>query len=206
MQIISARGAIGILFAVASLSQGCATKDGVSDEPLLAAAAPAPGSSYVVSAASKNVVKSADDLCVRTSSWDSEDIVIECGGVVAEAEPGSVLVAYNGRALFEFDSSVITSAGKAELNRLTAKLNSQDTIRSIEIIGHADSVGSEAYNQKLSELRANSVQSYLQRSLRTVAVSASGMGESNPVADNDTEKGRSLNRRVDVKIAAMVEK
>ena len=61
------------------------------------------------------------------------------------------------------------------------------------------------YNQNLSELRAESVKSYLQRSLRTVAVTASGLGESAPVADNNTESGRSQNRRVDVKIAATVE-
>lgn len=201
MQTLNARGAIGILFVAASLTQGCATKDSVGDEPQLGAAVATQGSGYVVS--SKNIVKSGDDHCVRTSVWNSEDIVVECGGVVEE--PGSVLVAYNGRALFEFDSSVLTGAGKGALDVLTAKLNSQDSIKSIEIVGHADSVGTDAYNQNLSELRAESVKSYLQESLRTVAVTASGLGESSPIADNDTEQGRSQNRRVDVKIAALVE-
>jgi len=204
MQTVNTRQAIGILFVVASLSQGCGTKNGVNDVPLLAAAASAPSTSYVISAGS-DIVKSSKDSCVRTSGWDSADLVVECGGVVADAAPGNILVAYNGRALFEFDSSVLTGAGQVELDRLTAKLNSQDSIRSIEIVGHADSVGTDSYNQNLSELRAESVKSYLQRSLRTVAVTASGLGESAPIADNDTETGRSQNRRVDVKIAAMVE-
>ena len=100
----------------------------------------------------------------------------------------------------------IRDRGKVELDRLTAKLNTQDSIKSIEIVGHADNVGSDAYNQTLSEQRADTVKSYLQKSLRTVAVTASGLGESAPIADNDTESGRSQNRRVDVKIAAIVEK
>jgi len=206
MQTVNARGAVGLLI-VAALTQGCATKDSASAEPLLAAASPAPTSSYVMNEGS-GIVTSGGKLCVRTSSWSSEEIVVECGGIVAEPAPapGSVLVGYNGRALFEFDSSILTGEGKVELDRLTAKLNTQDSIKSIEIVGHADSIGSDAYNQSLSEQRAESVKSYLQQSLRTVAVTASGLGESSPVADNNTETGRSLNRRVDVKIAAMVEK
>ena len=206
MLTVNARGAIGFLIVAASFSQGCATKNS-SDEPLLAGAASAPNSSYVMSNDKKNIVMSVADQCVRTVRWNSEDFVGECGDVevVAEAAPGNVLVAYNGRALFEFDSSALTGAGEAELDRLTAKLNSQDKIKSIEIVGHTDSVGTDVYNQNLSELRAESVKSYLQKSLRTVAVTASGLGESAPVADNNTESGRSQNRRVDVKIAATVE-
>lgn len=209
MLTVNAHGAIGFLVVAVSLIQGCASTNSVSGEPLLGAAASAPNSSYVMNN-DNDIVLSADELCVRTARWNSEDLVAACGNVevVAEAEaeaPGSVLVAYNGRALFEFDSSVLTGAGEAELDTLTAKLNSQDKITGIEIIGHADNVGSDAYNQNLSEQRAESVKSYLQRSLRTVAVTASGLGESAPIADNDTELGRSLNRRVDVKIAATVE-
>ena len=128
MQTVNARGAIGTLFIVASLSQGCANTDRSGDEPLLAAAVSAPNSSYVLSGDSK-IVKAADKkLCVRTSKWSAEDVYVECGDVAAEepAAPGNVLVAYNGRALFEFDSSVLTGVGKVELDRLTAKLNTQD--------------------------------------------------------------------------------
>jgi len=96
-------------------------------------------------------------------------------------------------------------AGQAELDRLTAKLNAQDKIEAIEVVGHTDNLGSEQYNQKLSENRAEAVRQYLQRSLNNVTVNTSGMGEAVPVADNETESGRRLNRRVDVKIAALIE-
>jgi len=192
--------AMGVLIVVASMCQGCATSNNASDEPLLAAAK-SPHSSYVA-ASVEQMVMSTHNLCVRTTNWSADNVMGECDGVVA---PGSTLVAYNGRALFEFDSANITNAGMAELNRLTARLNAQDKIKSIEIVGHADSIGTDMYNQKLSERRAESVKGYLQQSLRDVAVTAKGMGESSPVADNGTDNGRSLNRRVDVNIAAMVE-
>ena len=66
MQTVNTRQAIGIFFVVASLSQGCGTKNGVNDVPLLAAAASAPSTSYVISAGS-DIVKSSKDSCVRTS-------------------------------------------------------------------------------------------------------------------------------------------
>lgn len=204
MQTVSAHGAIGVLFVAASLFQGCASTNSVSDEPLLAAAATAPNSNYVANTTQK-IVMSTDDKCVRTISWEPDNGVVECTGIAAK-EPGSTLVSYNGRALFEFDSASLTGVGKAELDRLTTQLNAQDQIKTIEIVGHADSIGTDIYNQRLSERRAESAKRYLQRSLRSVAVSAKGMGESVPVADNATDNGRRLNRRVNVNIAAMVER
>lgn len=206
MQTINTRRTMGVLIVVASICQGCATSNNTNtgDEPVMAAAKSA-HSSYVADSG-QQMVMSTQELCVRTINWSADNTMSECDGVVAAPKaPGSALIAYNGRALFEFDSANLTNAGQAELNRLTAKLNAQDKIKSIEIVGHADSVGTDMYNQKLSERRAESVKSYLQRSLQNVAVTAKGMGESSPVADNGTDSGRNLNRRVDVNIAAMVE-
>jgi len=91
------------------------------------------------------------------------------------------------------------------LDQLTSKLNRQDEITGIDIVGHADSRGSDSYNLTLSEQRADSVATYLQQSLKTVSVASNGMGESAPIADNTTDEGRRLNRRVDIKVAALRE-
>jgi OOP family OmpA-OmpF porin len=68
------------------------------------------------------------------------------------------------------------------------------------VVGHTDSSGAEAYNQKLSERRAQAVADYLQaKGIATGRLTASGAGESQPIADNKTADGRALNRRVVLK-------
>ena len=106
-----------------------------------------------------------------------------------------------------FDSSVLFATGKADLsteakNSLVqfAKVLNDNKDCDIAIIGHTDITGSDAISQPLSVSRANSVNNYL----KSCGVSASqikrieGQGSSNPVADNSTEAGRKLNRRVEV--------
>jgi outer membrane protein OmpA-like peptidoglycan-associated protein len=71
----------------------------------------------------------------------------------------------------------------------------------IDVYGHTDSVGSDAYNQTLSENRARSVADYLtQRGVQPARMATQGFGESQPVADNETEAGRQANRRVEIRI------
>lgn len=211
MQVRNLRSSVPMLVIAAFLS-GCAVSqaDSSNEVPNLAAATASSGSSfsYVNSSADDMVFTRAGE-CIRTGHWSSDDFDARCDKPAAPVEiqkPGRVLVSLDGRALFDFDSAVLAGAGRAELDRLTAELNAQDKIQAIEVVGHADSVGSEQYNQRLSENRAAAVSQYLQRSLNNVTVNASGLGESAPVADNQTDSGRRLNRRVDVRIAAMVEK
>jgi len=72
------------------------------------------------------------------------------------------------------------------------------------VVGYTDSTGSETHNQQLSELRANAVKNALViKGVNTARVTTMGMGESNPIADNSTEAGRQLNRRVNVVIEPM---
>jgi outer membrane protein OmpA-like peptidoglycan-associated protein len=80
------------------------------------------------------------------------------------------------------------------------KLRNADVV-SIKVIGHTDSQGTEAYNQALSERRASSVAAYLlQQGLAPSKLTSEGRGESQPLADNDTEEGRAENRRVELHI------
>lgn len=103
---------------------------------------------------------------------------------------------------FAFDSSDLTSVAKTNLDKLSQVLiNNPDT--NINIYGHTDSKGSDEYNQKLSERRANSVKAYLAgKGIASSRLFALGEGESMPVATNDTDAGRAQNRRVEFAITA----
>jgi len=79
----------------------------------------------------------------------------------------------------------------------------QVTVRSIDIVGHTDSVGTEAYNQALGQRRANSAQRYLvERGVNPALVTTSSRGELQPIASNATPEGRAMNRRVDITVDA----
>ena len=76
----------------------------------------------------------------------------------------------------------------------------------IDVVGHASSDGDDAYNQQLSQRRANSVSSYLMNSgVQSVRLNAIGMGETQPIADNSTQAGRAANRRVESLLTPIVE-
>ena len=104
--------------------------------------------------------------------------------------------------LFEFDSARLTSADKTKLDTIATRLKQEAPSAQLRVSGHTDSVGSDAYNQKLSEKRAHSVTEYLIGAgvPRSNFVSVVGAGESHPVADNKTADGRASNRRVEIQI------
>ncbi|MCK9799710.1 OmpA family protein [Pseudomonas sp. MAFF 302030] len=103
-----------------------------------------------------------------------------------------------GHVLFAFDSAELTAEARNQLQGLMAKLAHADVV-SIKVIGHTDSQGSDAYNQALSERRASSVAAFLlSQGLAPNKLTSQGLGESQPVADNATEQGRALNRRVEL--------
>ncbi|EIM16164.1 MULTISPECIES: OmpA family protein [Pseudomonas] len=103
---------------------------------------------------------------------------------------------------FEFDSAKLTAADKAKLDTIATRLKQEAPSAQLRVTGHTDSVGSDAYNQRLSEKRARSVTEYLISTgvPRSSFVSVVGAGESQPVADNKTADGRAMNRRTEIKI------
>lgn len=104
----------------------------------------------------------------------------------------------NSDANFDFDKAELKPAGKANLDQFLAGLAGAK-VTGISIVGHTDSVGSDAYNQKLSEKRAAAVANYLSsKGVPAAAIQASGKGEAQPVADNGSKAGRAANRRVEV--------
>ena len=100
---------------------------------------------------------------------------------------------------FKLDSAELTDADKVTLDEVAANLTRLKFV-SGTVVGHTDSSGSEAYNQKLSERRAQSVATYLEgKGIAVGRLAASGAGESEPIADNKTAEGRAQNRRVVLK-------
>ncbi len=103
---------------------------------------------------------------------------------------------------FQFDSAKLTAADKTKLETIATRLKQEAPSAQLSVTGHTDSVGSDAYNQKLSDKRAHSVVEYLieEGVPRASFVSVEGAGESQPVADNKTADGRAMNRRTEIKI------
>jgi OOP family OmpA-OmpF porin len=102
--------------------------------------------------------------------------------------------------LFDFDRSNVKPEAAAILDRLVAFMN-ENNDKKATLSGHTDSVGTEAYNQKLSERRVNSVRDYVvKKGVDSGRISGQGFGESKPIADNRTREGRAKNRRVEIKV------
>jgi outer membrane protein OmpA-like peptidoglycan-associated protein len=111
------------------------------------------------------------------------------------------LVVTLGDVLFMTGRADLQVGAVGNLGRLVTFLNKYPD-RTVAIEGYTDSVGSEGYNQRLSERRADSVKSYLAaQGIGSIRLSASGKGESDPVADNGSASGRQQNRRVEVIIS-----
>lgn len=163
-----------------------------------------------------------NELCWRDASWTPATAKPECDGalkpVVAavvppkqeakpvtpppapKPEPVGEKVTYAADAFFDFDKSVLKPAGKAALDDLVAKVGGMN-LEVIIAVGHTDSVGTDAYNDKLSVRRADAVKAYLVgKGIEKNRVYTEGKGEKQPIADNKTAEGRAKNRRVEIEV------
>jgi OOP family OmpA-OmpF porin len=143
-----------------------------------------------------------NELCWRNANWTPATAAPGCDGAIAAkpkaAPQAAAKVTLNADALFDFDKSVLKPAAKASLDSLAGKVKSL-TLEVIVAVGHTDSVGTDAYNQKLSIRRAESVKKYLvSQGIEAKRIYVEGKGESQPVADNKTTEGRAKNRRVQI--------
>lgn len=160
--------------------------------------------------------------CMRTSAWTKELAIAECESgmlpkkaeVAPQAKPEPVAVApapkpepsyeeitLKAGALFDSGKAELKPQGLAELAQLVTKLKTLQDVESIQVTGHTDSQGPEAYNLRLSEQRAVAVKNYLsQNGIDGKIINTAGMGDAKPNASNDTAEGRALNRRVQLEI------
>jgi outer membrane protein OmpA-like peptidoglycan-associated protein len=113
-----------------------------------------------------------------------------------------IVVEFKDKVLFGYDQSSLSTQSQGSLNKLANVLQKYpDT--NIEILGHTDNKGSDEYNQGLSERRANAAAAYLKANgIAGTRITTKGMGESDPKATNDTDEGRTENRRVEFVITA----
>ncbi len=134
-------------------------------------------------------VENAADKCPQTPSGEMVSKSTGC--------PVEEVIDLRG-VNFDFDKCTLRSDAVAILNNAVDVLKGNDIVVAVE--GHTDSVGSDAYNQKLSECRANVVKTYLDNNgVAAGKISgSSGSGESKPIASNDTDEGRAQNRRTEL--------
>ncbi|MEO8404171.1 MAG: OmpA family protein [Chitinophagaceae bacterium] len=132
----------------------------------------------------------------------AEEIKKEVPGAKVERVGEGIVVEFNNKILFGFDSDDLGSDAKGNLNQLVTILNKYPETN-IEIQGHTDNTGTDSYNQGLSERRAGAVAAYLKANdIKTSRITTKGYGESAPKYTNDTDDGRSMNRRVEFLITA----
>ncbi len=165
-----------------------------------------------------------NELCWRDANWTPATAFPGCDGAIAPAVPVAAApaavtppvvapvappppaptvatkVTYAADAFFDFNKSVVKPAGKAKLDDLVGKIKDIN-LEVIIAVGHTDSVGSDAYNQKLSVKRSEAVKAYLvSKGIEKNRVYTEGKGEKQPVADNKTAEGRAKNRRVEIEV------
>ena len=122
-------------------------------------------------------------------------------GVEIERQGDELVLTMPSGITFAFNRYDVQPQFQPTLDQIAATLVEYPQTM-IDVYGHTDNVGSDAYNQTLSENRAQSVANYLAgRGVQRVRIATRGFGESQPVADNTTEAGRAANRRVEIRIA-----
>ena len=200
---------IAALFAVAALSVGAAQAQTIDNWR---------------SSDGTPVKNGTNELCWRDAFWTPATGVQGCDGVPAPAAapaatapaaapapapapvapaavaPTTEKVSFAADAFFDFDKAVLKPEGKAKLDDLSEKVKGLN-LEVIIAVGHTDSRGTDAYNQKLSVRRAEAVKAYLTgKGIEANRVYTEGKGESQPVADNKSDDGRAKNRRVEIEV------
>jgi OOP family OmpA-OmpF porin len=168
------------------------------------------------------VWKNSTGLCWKQTTWTPAMAIEECDPdlvrrptitpppppVKAPAKPKpapkpkpvAAKITLAADVLFDFDKAVLKSEGKSKLDDLASKIRGIN-LEVVIAIGHTDSIGSDAYNQKLSVRRAESVKSYLvSKGVEPNRIYTEGKGEKQPVASNKSKDGRQKNRRVEIEV------
>jgi len=180
--------------------------------------------------ASGEPVRNGTGQCWRNSSWTPATAHPDCDGAlkkvaqapaqkvditkptatiasrVATTPPEVVKTTYSTDTLFDFDKAVLKPEGKATLDNLIHKIDQMEMEVAI-VVGHTDSIGTDAYNLKLGMRRANAVKAYLvSKGIPAHRVYSESKGERQPIADNKTAQGRAKNRRVEIEVVGTVKK
>ena len=166
------------------------------------------------------VWKNSTGLCWKQTSWTPAMAIEECdpdlmrrptitpppppvkpaAKPAAKPKPVAQKITLAADVLFDFDKAVLKNEGKSKLDDLANKIRGIN-LEVVIAIGHTDSIGSDAYNQKLSVRRAESVKAYLvSKGVEPNRIYTEGKGEKQPVASNKSKDGRQKNRRVEIEV------
>jgi outer membrane protein OmpA-like peptidoglycan-associated protein len=141
----------------------------------------------------------------RQMDKQAEELAATIPGATVQRVGEGIVVTFDSGLLFPFNSTDLLPAGQDNLRNLATSLK-ENPETEVLIVGHTDGVGSDAYNQNLSEQRASSAASILaSNGVPRDRIRTSGRGEMEPIADNESEAGRQQNRRVEVAIFASEE-
>lgn len=201
------------LAATLVLSTGCATK--TQEAGLIGAGAGAAIGAWIGSnnggtaegaIIGAAVGGAAGALIGRQMDRKADELARRLPDARVERVGEGILVTFDSGILFGFDSADLQATAQANLAALANSLDDMEEDAVLMVVGHTDATGSEDYNQRLSERRAQAAARYLQaQGMRPANLETLGLGESEPVASNDTEIGQAENRRVEVAIFASEE-
>lgn len=143
----------------------------------------------------------AGGIIGHTMDQRAKELAQDVPGATVERVGEGIQVTFPSGVLFDFNSAVVRSNAASNLDKLAEHLVKYDD-SNLMIVGHTDAVGGTDYNQDLSEKRADAAAAYLASRGVTRHIATAGRGEREPVASNDTDEGRSRNRRVELAIYA----
>ena len=173
--------------------------------------------------------KNSVGQCWRNANWTPATALPDCDGALKPVQPRVNVVipvtpqvepaketpraqeqkiaklTYSTDTLFDFDKSVLKPEGRQMLDGLVGKINKEFNLEVVIAVGHTDWIGTDAYNLKLGQRRAEAVKAYLvSRGIEKSRVYTDSKGEKQPVATNKTAAGRAQNRRVEIEVVGTV--
>jgi outer membrane protein OmpA-like peptidoglycan-associated protein len=211
---IPSRFALGPTLVLAFFLSGCASLTGTQEGAVIGAGAGAVLGGVIGNATGSTargaiigaaVGGAAGALIGSQMDEQAEALEEELPGAEVERVGEGIQVTFDSGILFDFDSYNLRPEAREHLTNLATSLNEYSDSE-VLIVGHTDSSGADEYNQGLSENRANAAGTYLIRAgVAPSRVKMTGLGETEPVASNDSEGGMQQNRRVEVAIFASEE-
>jgi len=211
MNMKKMRFGVVVIFAVSLIMSGCASMNKATKGAAIGTAAggamgavigQATGNPALGAIIGATVGGATGAVIGHQMDKQAEEIKETVPDAKVERVGEGIVVEFSSAVLFGFDQSDLSDDATVSLDKLVKVLNAYpDT--NIEVQGHTDSKGSEAYNQTLSEKRSTRVSDYLlAHEIKAERVTTRGFGETMPEYDNETEEGRAQNRRVEFLITA----
>ena len=164
------------------------------------APAPAPTPAAAPAPANAPVQPKAAEMTPRAAPAPAVVAPVPVPAAAPSPRPTSEKVSFASDTFFDFDKTVVKPEGKAKLDALIGQIKGI-ALEVVIAVGHTDSVGSDKYNDRLSQRRADSVKAYLvSKGIEPNRIYTEGKGEKQPVASNKTKEGRAKNRRVEIEV------